>query len=147
MVHDSVNRTLRHLNKLKLLWRHIRLDVKTFRRECPCCQKMSHVKSKINAHKFVTSTFRPMECLNIDFIGPYPDKAYVLVILDCFTRWVELFPVPEAPANTAFKCLPQHFGRYGCPTTIRSDRGSPWTCFSSGIKIPRSKSRASPNST
>ena len=122
--HGGVNRTLRHLNKLKLHWRHMRLDVKTFIRECPCCQKMSQVKININAHKFVTSTYRPMECLNIDFIGPYPDKGYVLVIVDCFTRWVELYPVPEATANTAFKCLLQHFGRYGCPTTIRSDRGS-----------------------
>jgi hypothetical protein len=55
----------------------MRLDVKTFIRECPCCQKMSQIKVPIQAYKYATSTYRPMECLNIDFIGPYPDKVPV----------------------------------------------------------------------
>jgi hypothetical protein len=37
-----------------------------------------------------------MECLNIDYVGPYPDKTYVFVIIDTFTTWVELFHSPEA---------------------------------------------------
>jgi hypothetical protein len=60
-----------------------------------------------------------MECINIDFIGPYPDKGYVLNFIDTFTRWVELYPVPEATAEYAAKCLLQHFGRYGSPTYIQ----------------------------
>ena len=67
---------------------------------------------------------RPMECLNTDFIGPYPDKGYVLNIIDTFTRWVELYAVPEATAEQACKCLLMHFGRFGSPTVIRSDKGS-----------------------
>jgi hypothetical protein len=46
-----------------------------------------------------------MECINIDFIGPYPDKGYVLNFIDTFSRWVELLPVPEATAEYAAKCL------------------------------------------
>jgi hypothetical protein len=42
-------------------------------------------------------------------------------MIDCFTRLVELFAVPEA---TACLCLIQHFGRYGSPTIIRSDKSS-----------------------
>jgi hypothetical protein len=42
-----------------------------------------------------------MECLNIDFIGPYPNKSYVLVIVDTFTRWVELFYSAAATAKIA----------------------------------------------
>jgi hypothetical protein len=64
-----------------------------------------------------------MECLNIDFIGPYPDQGYVLNIVDTFTRWVELYAVPHATADEACKCLLIHFGRYGSPTVIRSDKG------------------------
>jgi hypothetical protein len=81
-----------------------------------CCQKMSQIKIPINAYKYTTSTYRPMECINIDFIGPYPDNGYVLNFIDTFTRWVELYPVPEATAEYAAKCLLQHFGRYGSPT-------------------------------
>ena len=65
-----------------------------------------------------------MECLNIDFIGPFPDKGYILVIVDTFTRWVELFATPAATAETACTSLVTHFGRFGSPSVIRSDRGS-----------------------
>jgi hypothetical protein len=61
---------------------------------------------------------------NIDFIEPYPDEGYVLNFIDTFTRWVELYPVPEATAEYAAKFLLQHFGRYGSPIYIRSDKGS-----------------------
>jgi hypothetical protein len=107
--HGRVKRTIHKLHLLKLKWPNMRLDVKTFIRECPYCQKMSQIQVPIQAYKYVTSTCRPMECQNIDFIGPYPD---ILVIIDCFTRWVELYAVPEATAHEACLCLIQHFGRY-----------------------------------
>jgi hypothetical protein len=44
-----------------------------------------------------------MECLNIDDVGPYPDKSYVFVIIDTFTTWVELFHSPEATGKSAAK--------------------------------------------
>ena len=122
--HGGVERTLQKLKNLNLIWKNMRLDVKQYIRECPCCQKMSQIKIPINAYRYTTSTYRPMECLNIDFIGPYPDKGYVLNIVDTFTRWVELYAVPHATAEEACKCLLIHFGRFGSPTVIRSDKGS-----------------------
>ena len=65
-----------------------------------------------------------MECLNIDYIGPYPDKQYVMVVIDTYTRWVELYASPEATGLNAAQNLLQHFGRFGAPAQIRSDRGS-----------------------
>ena len=82
------------------------------------------IKPVIHAYPFTTSTYYPMECLNIDFVGPYPDGGYVLVIIDTFTRWVELYLAKKADAKHASLSLYQHFGRFGAPTQIRSDRGS-----------------------
>jgi hypothetical protein len=76
--HGGAERTLRKIKDLKLSWPSMRADIKQYIRECPCCQKMSQIKTPINVLKFTTSTYRPMECLNIDFIGPYPDKGYLL---------------------------------------------------------------------
>jgi hypothetical protein len=59
-------------------------------------------KIPITAFKYTTSTYRPMECLNIDFIGPYPDQGYVLNIIDTFIRWVELYALPNATAEDVF---------------------------------------------
>jgi hypothetical protein len=84
---------------------------------------MSQINLPIHAIKYIASTYHTMECLNIDFVGPYPDKGYLLVIIDTFTRWIELYPSEEATAKAALKGLLQHFDRYGCPRIIRSDRG------------------------
>jgi hypothetical protein len=47
-----------------------------------------------------------------------------MVIADTFTQWIVLGWVAEATAKTAALLLLQHFGRFGAPTQIRSDRGS-----------------------
>jgi hypothetical protein len=84
---------------------------------------MSAIKLKIHASPFVTSRYTPMECINIDYVGPYPDNGYTLVIIDTFTRWVELFAVDAATGASTAVCLLQHFGRFGAPAQVRSDRG------------------------
>jgi hypothetical protein len=106
--HGGGERTLRKLQDLKI---HPRTSL------------LSQIKIPITAYECITSTCRPMECLNIDFIGPYPHKGYVLNIIDTFTRWVELYAVPNATAEEACKCLLIHFGCFGSSTLIRSDKG------------------------
>ena len=64
-----------------------------------------------------------MECLNIDFIGPFPDKGYILVMIDTFSRFVELYATPDATAKSACTALVEHVGRYGSPCILRSDNG------------------------
>ena len=66
---------------------------------------MRMLKTPIHAHGFSTSTYTPMECLNIDFIGPFPDGGFVLVIIDTFTRWLELFHTKDASALSAATSL------------------------------------------
>ena len=77
----------------------------------------------IHAHGFTTSTYTPMECLNIDFIGSFPDQGYILVIVDTSTRWVELYHTTDATALPAAECLLQHFSRFGASHQLRSDNG------------------------
>ena len=40
---------------------------------------MLQVKPNVIAYKYNTSTYRPMECLNMGFVGPYPDKDTFLL--------------------------------------------------------------------
>jgi transposase InsO family protein len=41
---------------------------------------------------------------------------FILVIIDAFSRWVELYPTAS--------CIFQHFGRFGQPEVIHTDRGT-----------------------
>ena len=121
--HFGLDRTIKRLHASTGKWEFMRQHVCSFIDNCPCCQKMSVLKIPIAAHPFTTSTYTPMECLNVDFIGPFPDGGYILVIVDTCTRWVELYPTPDATAMSAATALLQHFGRFGAPHQLRSDNG------------------------
>ena len=96
--HFGVERTLKYFQAKNDNWKYRRQHVKWFIDHCPCCQKMRVLKFPIHAHSFITSTYSPMDCLNIDFIGPFPDKGYILVIICTFTRWVKLYATIDATA-------------------------------------------------
>ena len=122
--HSGVERTVRKLKQRKLNWQNMRKDVITFIEQCPCCQKMSYIKVPINAIRYTTSTYKSMECVNIDFLGPFPDNGYLLVVICTFSRYVCIYPVKDATAKSASSGLLQHFGTFGSPKSIRSDNGS-----------------------
>jgi Integrase zinc binding domain len=54
--HYGLERTLLRLQKLKHKWQFQRQHVRYFIDHCPCCQKMSMLKTPIHAHGFSTST-------------------------------------------------------------------------------------------
>jgi hypothetical protein len=122
--HGGVDRTITKLISLSHNWPYMRQHVKTFIRQCPCCQKMDNVRVPIHVHHYVTSSYKPFEVLSIDYVGSFPDDGHVLVIICAFTRWVELYWCQDATASWACDCLLQHFGRFGSPSLIRCDRRS-----------------------
>ena len=122
--HGGVDRTLNKLQSLEVDWPDMKTHVKNFIRDCACCQKMSVIKLPVHIHKYTTSTYRPFDTVNIDYIGPFPDNGYVLVMICSFTRWTELYWCDNDTAHNASQCLLQYFGRFGAPSMIRSDRGS-----------------------
>ena len=65
-----------------------------------------------------------MECLNIDFVGPFPDQCYILVIGCTFIRWVELYHTSDATAVSAAEFLVKAFGHFRAPRQLQLDNGS-----------------------
>ena len=107
--------------------KNLRKWVRQYIRQCPCCQKMSHLKLQIQTHPFTVATYAPMYALNVDTMGPFIESnqgfTYIIVIIDCFTRFVELYPSTGATGVEAAQALLQHFGRYGSPSLLKSDNG------------------------
>jgi transposase InsO family protein len=131
--HNGVERTLiklkQHLDaKGQQMWKGIRADVKRFVAQCPCCQKMSQIKPVIHAKPFTTASLAPWDTINIDAMGPFPTSKegyqHIIVVIDCFTRFVELFPAKSTTADDAAKCILSVVGRYGLPDRILTDGGS-----------------------
>lgn len=126
--HNGVEKTLQKLERMNIdKWPAMREHVKKFIKECPICQKLSYTSVPIHTEPYTTSKMEPMDTINMDSIGRVPPdefgNTYILVLICCFTRFVELYAVPDLSAPVAARCLLQHIGRYGAPAFIRSDQG------------------------
>ena len=71
----------------------------------------------------------PLENVAIDIMGPLPISSrgnrYLVVICDYFTKWTEVFPVPDIRTETVTTVLVDgFFCRYGVPYQLHSDRGA-----------------------
>ena len=74
-----------------------------------------------------------MERVAIDTIGPIEseEKAnkssrnkYIVVIIDSFTRYTKLYPVPSTKAEDALHPILDWISQFGCPSEIVSDNGT-----------------------
>ena len=125
-------RAKRELDKQKKKIPNLRGHVKYFVQECPCCQKMSHLRTPILTQKFTTTTYTSMERVYVDTIGPLVidghDNIHIITMIDGFTRWVGLYAVPDATAQTAARvALLDWVGRFGVPLQLMTDGGTQFT--------------------
>jgi hypothetical protein len=127
--HSGVERTIKTMkNNGVLEWPYMRKHVEFFiKHYCPCCQKMSQLRPLIHTNPFSTSSFRVMEVINIDLMGPLPldryGNEYILVIRDAFSRWTDLHAIPSKEVTSVLPPLLRFFGTFGWPTELRSDGG------------------------
>jgi len=105
----------------------MRTDVKRFVRECPCCQKARMTTVQQFTPHYIQNTFGVFDNIAIDSIHmPKSAKGnhYLLVFIDTFSRYVNLYPIADLSARTALGCLQQFISDYGHPSTISCDNGS-----------------------
>ncbi len=126
--HFGYEHTVRILHQNHHDWKYLRSHVKKFIRECPMCQKMNPIIEDVSAIRFTTAAYEPFARISLDTIGPLPESdegyKFILVIIDCFTRIVELYPCRSTEADEAAQYLIEFISRYGTPEQLISDRGS-----------------------
>jgi transposase InsO family protein len=94
--------------------------INEFLRQCPYCQITNNrLRIPIKAHRFT--------CVSLSIIGPLTKDThgneYLLVIIDAFSRWVELFPTKSTTAIESASVILNHVGRFGSPEVIHTDQG------------------------
>lgn len=126
--HHGVDRCMEILQRECGCWPQMRQHIRKFIDNCPLCQKLRDIKPIIVSAPYTAATYAPMVRVNMDTIGPLPrdddNNEYILVLIDCFSRFVELYAIPSTEARTCAKCLIDFVGRYGAPECLLSDRGS-----------------------
>jgi transposase InsO family protein len=126
--HHGVDNTIEKLNATRPNWSDRTKHVRSFIAHCPCCQKMNQRHSVIHAQPTTASSYRPNQRIAVDYIERLiPDQAgntAIFVAIDCFTRYIELYPVKEINAITSATCLLDWFTRYGATSEITHDNGT-----------------------
>ena len=99
-----------------------------FVNSCVKCQLFKQLKPIIQARKYTCASYKPMRDIAIDTIGPLPmdpgGNTHILVIIDTFSRWMQLTAIPDVSAITAARHIVSYIGTFGNPETIRHDQGT-----------------------
>ena len=104
--------------------KELKEEVKKWCSACITCQKLQPCKEKLSA-RIGTIRQRPFTCYSFDCIVlNEPDEQghrYILVVIDSFSRAVELFPMVRATAEVVAGHLHDVFCRWGRPHEVRCD--------------------------
>ncbi|GFW27160.1 hypothetical protein TNCV_93861 [Trichonephila clavipes] len=125
--HFGVMKTL-HRVRERFFWGKVRADVEQWCKSCDACSawKGSKIRSRGKLHRYNVGA--PFERIAFDILGPLPRTAsgnkYLLVVMDYFTKWPEVYPIPDQEAPTVAEAVVQHWiSRYGVPLQLHSDQG------------------------
>ncbi len=127
--HMGVDKTFQRL-KGRVYFKGMRKFVEDYIITCGPCQR-NKSPNKLPAGKMgVKPITSPWHTLYIDLLGPYTPStsnrySYTFVIVDGFTKYVQLHPLREATAATIGKILEKEvFCRFSSPHTIVSDNAT-----------------------
>ncbi|GFV07303.1 retrovirus-related Pol polyprotein from transposon 412 [Trichonephila clavipes] len=125
--HFGVMKTL-HRVRERFCWGKVRADVEQWCKSCDACsaRKGPKIRSRGKLHRYNVGA--PFERIAFDILGPLPRTAsgnkYLLVVIDYFTKWPEVYPIPDQEAPTVAEAVVQHWiSRYGVPLQLHSDQG------------------------
>ena len=93
---------------------------------CPHCQRGSDYGHRLKTTGAIQSK-GPWDTHSVDIVGPLPADhrhEFVIVFVDCFSRYTILVPTSNHTANTVGEALLRHVVPYfGTPCRLWSDRG------------------------
>lgn len=74
---------------------------------------------------------KPFDTLHADHCGPFPlskrRNAYILAIIDSFTKYIYIKPVKNCKTKTTIIVFEEYFSLFGVPRRLITDRGTSFT--------------------
>ena len=114
--------------KCNFHWYKMKFDVRNWIRQCEMCgaRKLPSAKPSGRMNKYVVGY--PLDRIATDILGPFPilesGNKYILVVMDQFTKFVEVYAIPDQTAErVAEKIVFEFISRYGVPLEMHSDQG------------------------
>ncbi|KAK1604029.1 hypothetical protein QYE76_027702 [Lolium multiflorum] len=107
-------------------------------RKCNGCQKYAKQNhTPASGLKTIPLTW-PFAVWCLDMVGPFKtarsSMTHILVMVDKFTKWLEVKPIAKCDGHTAVKFLKDVILRYGYPHSIITDNGTNFAQGSGGFR-------------
>lgn len=130
--HPGINRTWAKLNKYFPGSGITVTDIENFICKCPTCQRTRTPNKNVSLVPITKSLplkhNRYMIAVDTAKVTDTPrGNKYLLVVVNMFTKFVHLFPVPDKSALQTARCLFTYYCTYGVCDYIHSDQGSDFT--------------------
>ena len=126
-----MNETLRRIRERGTTWSGMRTDVESYIRTCHVCKQLRKDGTGSHGAKFSVSVREPNRRIAMDSIGPLDvdirGYKYILVFIDCMSRYVELFATRTVSAEECAEKLLEFYGRNGAPAELLSDNHKEFT--------------------
>ncbi|XP_054284384.1 uncharacterized protein K02A2.6-like [Macrosteles quadrilineatus] len=116
---------MKNLARSFCYWKHIDRNIEDLAKSCrPCCLKQN-LPEKVDVHPWLVPS-GPWQRIHIDFAGPIYGQ-YLFVIVDAYSKWVEVIPTKTTTSNWCIQQLRKLFSTFGYPFTLVSDNGPNFT--------------------
>ena len=114
--------------KRSFIWHDMQSDILEYVRTCCRCNRNKKPRVKPRASLGCFHAGARMERVHMDMLGPFPQSEwgnkYILVMVDQFSKWVEIHAIPDISAAQTARCaIDQFFSRFGAPLQIHTDQG------------------------
>lgn len=106
----------------KVWWPGMDAEVEQFVKACRDCTLVSSATAPEPLSRTAMPD-KPWVHTAVDFMGPLPSGHNLLVIVDYYSRFVEVMVMKEISAKSTITALHETFCRYGIPETMKSDNG------------------------
>ena len=108
--------------RTKVWWPRMDKDIENYCKSCYGCQLVSN-PSKPEPMTRTEFPSGPWQDIAIDFLGPLPSGDNLLVVVDYYSRWVEVSVSKSITAEKTIQQMKKIFSIYGYPMSVTSDNG------------------------
>src|SRR5277367_2683252 len=122
--HPGIVRT-KSLAREHVWWPNIDSDIERMTKSCTSCVQASPSPPKAPLHPWQHPQ-RPYQRVHIDFAGPFLGHNFLLMV-DAFSKWPEVIPMPSTTASATIDVLLSIFTRFGLPERLVTDNGPQFT--------------------
>nr|GEU64293.1 reverse transcriptase domain-containing protein [Tanacetum cinerariifolium] len=125
--HHGANFTAKKVFDARFFWLTIYQDAHNLIKSYDICQRQGKISQRDEMPQNVIQVCEIFYVWGIDFMGPFSSSRgnrYILVAVDCLSRWVEAKALPTNDARVVVKFLKSLFVGFRTPRAIIRDRGT-----------------------